>query len=108
MKTLEYLDAAKAKLGIASDYALAKKLNMTTTAISNYRVGRSRMDDDVALKVAKILEIDPLEVIAAANVERSKTPEIKALWMGVMEKFSMGFNALISAAKPRRGSFSGT
>lgn len=94
MNTLEYMAACKARLGIESDYALAKALGLSQTGLSNYRTGRSRMDDDVALKVAEILEVHPLQVIAAANAERAKTPEQKARWTGLMEKFSTSFNAL--------------
>lgn len=98
--TLQYLDQAKERLHLPSDYALSKKLGVTTSAISNYRSGRSRIDDDVALKVAQILGLNPLEVIAAANVERAKTDEMRDMWRGLMEKFSTGFNAFISAGFP--------
>jgi len=88
MTTLDYLAACKAQLGIESDYALAKKLGISQTGLSNYRTGRSRMDDDVALKVADILQLHPLQVIAAANAERAKTDEQKARWLNLVEKFS--------------------
>lgn len=100
--TLQYLDQAKVRLHLPSDYALSKKLGVTTSAISNYRSGRSRIDDDVALKVAQILGLNPLEVIAAANVERAKTDEMRDMWRGLMEKFSTGFNALMSVGFPRQ------
>ena len=96
MNTLEYMAACKERLGITSDYALAKKLGLSQTGISNYRTGRSRMDDDVALRVAEILGIDPIVVIAHANAERAKTPEQRARWMGVVEKFSVSFRSLLS------------
>jgi len=96
MNTLEYLAACKARLGIESDYALAKQLGVRQPTISSYRMGRSRMDDDVALKVAEILNLHPLQVIAAANAERAKTPEQRARWTGMMEKFSGSFRSLLS------------
>ncbi|SFU99515.1 helix-turn-helix domain-containing protein [Pseudoduganella namucuonensis] len=99
MNTLEYLDAVKAARGIASDYALAKALNVRHSTISSYRAGRSRIDDDVALTIAQILKLNPLEVIAAANAERAKTPEMRARWMDVFE----GFRALLLHAKSGRG-----
>lgn len=96
MNTLEYLAACKARLGIESDYALAKQLGVRQPTISSYRMGRSRMDDDVALKVAEILNLHPLQVIAAANAERAKTDEQKARWMGLMDKFSTSFRNRLS------------
>lgn len=88
MKTVEYLDAVKARFGLVSDYSVAKKLGFTQTAVSQYRHGRRFFDDDAALIVAEILEIEPIVVIAAANAERAKTPEQKARWMEIVEKFS--------------------
>lgn len=96
MNTIEYLDAVKAARDITSDYALAKVLGIKQTTISGYRAGRSRMDDDVALSIAEILGLHPLHVIATANAERAKTPEQRARWSGVMEKFSASFLNLLS------------
>lgn len=100
MNTLDYLAACKERLGITSDYALAKALRVTQPTISSYRSGRTRIDDDVALTIAEILNVHPLQVIAAANAERAKTPEQRARWSGVMEKFSASFNALLLGYGP--------
>lgn len=96
MTTVEYLDAVKNRYGIKSDYALAKHLGFNHTAVSGYRNGHRFFDDDAALTIATALELNPLEVIAAANAERAKTPEQKARWMSVMEKFSVSFRNLLS------------
>jgi len=93
MNTLQYLAACKARLGIESDYALAKALGVTQSTVSSYRIGRSRIDNDVALTVAEILGIDPIAVIAAASAERAKTPEQRARWTHLMEKFSVPFKS---------------
>lgn len=105
MNTLEYLQAVKIALGITSDYALAKALRVGHSTICSYRAGRSRIDDDVALSIAEILGIHPLQVIATANAERAKTPEQRARWSGVMEKFSASFNALLLGRGPHAASF---
>jgi predicted transcriptional regulator len=96
MNTIELLDAVKARREITSDYALAKVLGITQQAVSSYRAGNSAISDDVALTVAEILQIHPLQVIAAANAERAKTPEQKERWMNLMEKFSVSFRNLLS------------
>lgn len=96
MNTLDYLAACKERLGVETDYALAKRLGIRQTTIISYRKGRSRMDDDVALKVAEVLQLHPLQVIAASNAERAKTEEQKARWLGLMEKFSGSFRNLLS------------
>ncbi|WP_300750625.1 DUF3693 domain-containing protein [Janthinobacterium sp.] len=103
--TIQFLDAVKEKLGIESDYALAKRLGFSLSTVSNYRTGRRVLDDDAALTIALALDIHPFNVIASVNAERAKTPEQRARWSGVMEKFSMSFNSLLSGAGPRRISF---
>ena len=105
MNTIDYLQAVKTRLDITSDYALAKALHIGHSTICSYRAGRSRIDDDVALSIAEILGLHPIQVIATANAERAKTPEQRARWSGVLEKFSVGFNALISGYSPRPASF---
>jgi predicted transcriptional regulator len=100
MKSKEYLDKAKVKLGIQSDYALAKALRVSQPAVINYRKGRSVMEDDVALKLARILELNPMEVIATANLERAKSDEMRAVWSEILEKISKGFEILLSGASP--------
>ena len=92
--TIEFLDAVKEKLGITSDYALAKRLGFSLSTVSNYRTGRRILDDDAALDIAMALEVHPFEVIASVNAERAKTPEQRERWSGVMEKFSLSFNLL--------------
>jgi len=99
--TTFFLDRAKHKLGVDSDYALAKALKMRASTISGYRAGRSRMDDDAAFKVAQILGIDPILPIAAANAERTKSPEMKEFWEGLVSKFAKSFNSLMPRPTPR-------
>ena len=85
MNSMEYLDKAKEKLGIQSDNGISKHLGITRCAISNYRSGTSKMDDFTAAKIAEILEIDPLIVIAAANAEREKG-ERREYWEKVSKR----------------------
>jgi hypothetical protein len=78
--SIEYLDEAKAKVGIESDYGFAKHVGITRGAMSNYRNKVSVMDDYTATKIAEALEINPMVVIAAANAEREKDGEKKDYW----------------------------
>jgi|SRR6476469_1000380 len=100
--TIEFLDSVKEKLGIDSDYALAKRLGFSLSTVSNYRTGRRVLDDDAALVIAGALDIHPFVVIANANAERAKTPEQRERWSGVMEKFSASFNAILLGSWPGR------
>lgn len=93
--TIEYLDAVKAKHGIRSDYALAIKLEIGTSGITNYRKKHCHFNDIMAIRVAKLLEIDPAEVLAAVNAERTKCPDAKKIWERVARSFSGGIAAVI-------------
>ncbi|AOJ83804.1 hypothetical protein WS86_24565 [Burkholderia savannae] len=78
--TVEYLDAIKSRLNLPSDYAIAKALGLTRAAVSKQRLGHSVFDDTTALRVAEILDVDPMEVIAAANAERARDEATRRLW----------------------------
>jgi transcriptional regulator with XRE-family HTH domain len=95
--TTEYLDEAKARLNLPSDYALAKAIGATRQAISNYRNGKTAFDDTTALKVAELLEVDPAIVVSAAHAERARKPEEKAVWASIYERLSKGLPVVLMA-----------
>lgn len=72
MKTVEFLDAVKAAYLLTSDYQLAKKLAISQCSITNYRKGRTVMDNDLAVKVSELLDLDALYVVACVNIEREQ------------------------------------
>lgn len=73
--TRQYLAAVKAKLGISSDYALQKPLGLSKQGVS-YLANGGVMSTTTAAKVAELLELDPLKVIADAELERGSSPEL--------------------------------
>lgn len=76
MKTVnDFLDDAKEKFG--SDYAVAKKLNTTRQAVSNWRK-RGSLDNENAFKLAELISEDPVKIIAAG--EASRHPEKAVYW----------------------------
>lgn len=82
--TIDFMDAVKARHGIKSDYELSKALGVSQQTISHYRNRGSAMDTKMAVKVAELLALDPLEVIAAAEIERAeraKDEKAKGFWM---------------------------
>lgn len=76
MKTLkDFLDQAREITG--SDYKTAQRLAMTRSGISHARKSGS-MDIANAVELAKILNINPVEVIAACDI--AKKPENREFW----------------------------
>lgn len=96
--TVQWLDAVKARLDLPSDYAAAKALNVTRSAVSKYRLGRSVFDEKTCIRVAEILGVDPLEVIASARVESAKDAQTRNVWTHALEVFSSGFRTLVLRA----------
>lgn len=84
--TIEFLDAIKAKHGIPSDYALAKRMGMRQQTVSKYRLGHEYLGDSAALKVAELLDIDAAYVVACVHRERAKKSDEKQVWETIIEK----------------------
>lgn len=93
-KTIEYLREAKEKLNLESDYALAKKLGIERGAISQYQLNKRVMDDYTASKIAEILNIPAMMIIAAANAEREKDEGRKEYWQDFYKRLG-GYAASI-------------
>lgn len=87
MKTgMDYLDEMKAKHGMPSDYAAAKAMGVTRSAVSAFRNKKACFDNYTAAKVADLLGVDAMEVIAAVNYERAKTDELRDFWRALWIK----------------------
>lgn len=78
--TQTLLQRCKAELGIESDYALAKAFEMSPQAIGRYQSGDRQMDNWTACKVAGILGMEPMEVIAISELEREKNETKRKFW----------------------------
>ena len=74
MKAHEYLDAAKEKLKISSDYGLAKRLEVPRQYVSEFRSGKRNLDFYVAVRLAVILEQDPAVIFGDLQSQIEKNP----------------------------------
>ncbi|EIM94687.1 hypothetical protein WQE_43169 [Paraburkholderia hospita] len=92
MKTiLGYLDAVKDQLNLRSDNAISKALGISRATVSRYRAGICVFDDEVCFTVARILDINPLEVIVAAHSARARDAQEKTRWASYWKDFSANF-----------------
>ena len=80
MKTSEYLELALTKRAHGINAELARMLGIARSAITHYQTGHRIMDDYTASKIAEVLGIDEMELIALANAEREKDPAKRAYW----------------------------
>lgn len=86
MKTADYLDAIKARHGLPSDYAASKLLGVTRSAVSRYRNGQDSFSDDVAIRAADLLDIDPGELLIQSHLERATDERQRAAWMAALQR----------------------
>lgn len=86
MTPSEYLDAAKKRMAIESDYELAKRLEIPSGNLPPMRRGERNVPLDVAFKLAITLQLDPAEVVADLEQQREKNPSRKAFWSGFMSR----------------------
>ncbi len=98
MKTAqEYVEDLAKLTDTGSDYAVAKMLRISTSRMSNYRSGRNLFDNEMCVKIAELLHIDPLEVIAAMESLRQQKQHntvMQKFWEGIFKKSSAAMVAL--------------
>lgn len=80
MKPSEWLDKAKEKQKIETDYKLAKLIGIETSGIANLRRRDKGMDNYTAIRIAEILEIDMLKVIIDMELQKAKNDSKKEYW----------------------------
>jgi transcriptional regulator with XRE-family HTH domain len=98
---IDYLREIESKFGW-SPFRIAKELGLSSQRMYQLFNDGGTYNDETALKVAKLLELDPATVMAAAAAERTKNPEVQAIWKGLLEKISEGFETLLLGASPLR------
>lgn len=95
--TVNFLDEIKNKHGITSDYALSTTLGMTRSMISRYRMKKDYLSDELAIKAADLLDLEPAYVVACVHAERAKPTEEKKLWERIAAMFETKKYAGIAA-----------
>lgn len=86
--TKTYLNQLTRLTETGSDYAVAKLLGESRSRISGYRTGRSHFNPEMCIRVAELLNLDPLEVIAAIEAEKAKTEKTRRFWKATLNRIS--------------------
>lgn len=86
MDMSKVLDEAKEKLGVESDYGLAKKLGIPNPRISEYRSGKATPDAYACAKLADALGVDPLALLAQVEAATEKNEARRNYWRAVSER----------------------
>jgi len=80
MNTLELLERVKTRLGVDTDYKLAKKLEIDDGLISYYRSGKRTPNNYAIAKFAKVLEVDPWTLVKELEAQTEKNPKRREFW----------------------------
>lgn len=91
--TAEYLDRIlkdsleRGDRRIRYDSDIAEVLDISKTTVSSYRKGTHHMSVLVAVKIAEILHIHPMETIAATMERQAQLPSDKSIWRHYYDKY---------------------
>jgi len=75
-----YVDELKDRLNLESDYQVAKYLEVSRQYLTKVRNGQP-LGRQHCIRIARALRRDPLEIIATAEAQREKDPDLKAIWV---------------------------
>lgn len=90
-KTIELLDAVKAREGITSNYALAKFLEINEARIGEYYRDIAKPDDYAITRIALALGLEPMHVLAEIRAESEKNEKKREFWRNfLMRAASVG------------------
>lgn len=84
MELREMIEIAKAKTG--SQNELAKTLGIAANVLSMAKASERGLPDYACFKLAAILEIDPINVIAASALATEKNPERRAIFTPFVQR----------------------
>jgi hypothetical protein len=87
VNTKEYLALVRAKLACTTDYKLSLVLNLPQPVVARYSKGGT-FDNVMSVRVAEILGVPPLQVIADMEHERAKTEREKSRWKQYLQQFA--------------------
>lgn len=105
-KSADYLREALEKMGDVSQNKKAAALGVSSGGMSLYLSGERIMDDFACIMVAKVLGIDGMIVIAAAQMEREKNQARKEVWEDLLKKMGALVLAWMTAGAMLAGSLS--
>ncbi len=89
--TADFLDDARAKLGLSSDGQLARYMGWKPQQLTPWRQKRVTFNDETVLRIARVLEIEPYYIAACMKAQQAKTPKARNLWAEIAGKLAACF-----------------
>jgi transcriptional regulator with XRE-family HTH domain len=85
---IDLVDRARAAQGGISDYRIAKILGIHPNSVSGWRTAGKLPSNPIAMRLAELAGVDPVETMLAVNIERSTTPADREAWEKVLARVS--------------------
>lgn len=94
MNTRGYVELIR-KAYDASYYRVTRMLGITDTSMDRWRKGKSEANEDHAVKIAELLQLDPLQVITELDIERAESEKVRALRKKIREIIKRSLSVFI-------------
>lgn len=98
MRSVKYIEQLRETLTRKSDQEVADKLGISRAAVNHYKTGFRVMDDETCLALALQLNIDPMEIIGAACMDRAEKSGQKSLWEVFMSRTAAAAATVLMAS----------
>lgn len=89
MNTIELLTRLKAHYDGASSYAIAKKLDVKPQTVYHWESKRGTMSNEVGIRAAQLLGLDPAKVLLDLEIERNKGNATSLVWRSMRDRLEM-------------------
>lgn len=96
--TADFIELLKKRYDLKSNYAVAKFLKQTDTAIARWAHGKGSFSDETAIQFADLLDLDPAYVMACIHAERAKDKAVKKTWERMAKRLAAVAAALACVA----------
>lgn len=94
--TNDFLDALMKRYGVVTDYGLHKLLKVSRQSIYRYRdKAGATFDDQVALRVAELLDIDPVQMLVWTARQRASCTQAIEHWKHLQKRLAQAAMILI-------------
>lgn len=82
----QWLDASKSKMGIESDYRLAKLIEKNHSTISGWRSGKNAPDETAVNRICALSGEDPAPIIMLLQASRAQSDEARNVWLSIAKR----------------------
>lgn len=97
MDTKQLLDRLKAANGGASEYRVAQLLGVRSQTVYKWKNGQGFMSDEVGIRAAELLGLDPVNVVVDLHIEREEGNPTFSVWKALGKRLEMAAMPAVAA-----------